>query len=118
RERLCKSALEILFARAEVISEGQRAARGGREAYFGSTMLTLDLETAASVLREACDAGTAQRLAAVLRADPAGLARGQAIATREAARVAGTRPRSVNAEIKVNARGAKVFIDVDVEGAL
>jgi hypothetical protein len=29
--------------RAEVISEGQRGVRNGRDAYFGSTMLTIDL---------------------------------------------------------------------------
>src|SRR3954447_20743715 len=57
RERLSVSALDLLMSRAEVISEGQRSARGGRDAYFGSTMLTFDLPALAVVLRDACDAG-------------------------------------------------------------
>jgi hypothetical protein len=43
RERLSRAALELVLARAEVISEGQRSVRGERDAYFGSTMLTIDL---------------------------------------------------------------------------
>jgi hypothetical protein len=116
RERPSRAALELVFRRAEVISEGQRAIRDGRPTYFGSTMLTLDLALLAPSLREACDAGTARRLAALLAGDPSVAARVKMIATREATRLAGGRLRTIATEIKVNARGARVFIDVDVEG--
>jgi hypothetical protein len=116
RERPSRAALELVFRRAEVISEGQRANRDGRPVYFGSTMLTLDLETLGPALREACDAGAARRLAALLAGDPSVTARVKTIATREATRLAGGRLRTIATEIKVSARGARVFIDVDVEG--
>src|SRR5262245_36874750 len=115
RERLSRSALDLLFARAEVISEGQRSARGGRDAYFGSTMLTLDLPAVAVLLRDACDAGTARRLAALMEADPGVEKRVQELAAREAARVAGAQPRAVSTHVTMRAQGARVFIDVDVE---
>jgi hypothetical protein len=118
RERLSRAALDLLLARAAVISEGQRQTRAGREAWFGSTMLTIDLDALAPALREPCDAGTARRLAGLLESDPAVASRVEAIAAREAARVAGARPRSVSAEMKVSARGVRVFIDVDVEAVL
>jgi hypothetical protein len=38
------------------------------------------------------------------------------IAAREAARIAGGRLQSLAAEMKVSARGPRVFVDVDVEG--
>jgi len=117
RERLSRAALDLLFARADLISEGQRAVRGGRDAYFGSTMLTIDLPDLAMLLRDACDAGTARRLAALLESDEAVARRVQELAARETARVAGTPPREVSTHVAIRAQGAKVFIDVDVEAA-
>jgi hypothetical protein len=116
RERPSRAALDLVFRRAEVMSEGQQAIRDGRPVYFGSTMLTLNLEALALLLRESCDAGTARRLAAVLDGDPAIASRVKTSATREAARLAGGRLKTIATEIKVSARGARVFIDVDVEG--
>jgi hypothetical protein len=116
REHLSRAALDLVFERAEVMSEGQRSTRADQPVYFGSTMLTIDLETLAPVLRESCDAGTARRLATLLGRDSSAAARVTRIATREAARIAGARLRSVATEMKVSARGARVFIDVDVEG--
>jgi hypothetical protein len=115
RERLSRSALDLLFARAEVISEGQRSVRGGRDAYFGSTMLTLDLPAVAVLLRDACDAGTARRLATLMETDAGVGRRVEELAAREAARVAGAVPRAVSTHVTIRAQGAKVFIDVDVE---
>ena len=89
RVRLSPAALDLLFARAEVISEGQRAMRGGRDSYFGSTMLTLDLPSLAPLLSDACDAGTARRLAALLESDADVAKRVQQLAERETERVAG-----------------------------
>jgi hypothetical protein len=115
RERLSLAALDLLFARAEVISEGQRAVRGGRDAYFGSTMLTFDLPALAVLLRDACDAGTARRLAALLEADGGVARRVEELASRAAAQAAGATPQAVSTHVAIRAQGAKVFIDVDVE---
>ena len=115
RERLSPAALDLVFARVEVISEGQRAVRGGSDSYFGSTMLTIDLPALAECLRDACDAGTARRLAALLEGDGGVARRIQALAEREASRVAGAVPRQVGTHVTIRSHGAKVFIDVDVE---
>lgn len=117
RERLSRAALDLLFARAEVISEGQRAVRAGRESYFGSTMLTLDLPLLATLLRDACDAGTARRLAALLDGDGGVAKRIQELTARETARVAGATPQEVRTHLTIRSQGAKVFIDVDVEAS-
>jgi|GEM_PF-513701 len=117
RERLSRAALDVVFARAERLSEGQRSQRGGRDAYFGSTMLTVDLVAFADVFRDACDAGTAHRLAALFEADPTVPRRIRELALREAARIAGARLKDVRTQVTVRAQGAKVFVDVDVEAA-
>jgi hypothetical protein len=115
RERLSVAALDLIFDRAEVISEGARAVRGGRDAYFGSTMLTVDLPALAGLLSDACDAGTARRLAELLDADEGVARRIQALSEREAARVAGAVPQQVGTHVTIRSQGAKVFVDVDVE---
>jgi hypothetical protein len=117
RERLSVAALDLVLARAEVISEGQRSVRGGRDAYFGSTMLTIDLPALAVVLRDPPDAGTARRLATLMAEDAQVEKRVQALATREATRVAGMTLQAVSAHSTIRAQGARVFIDVDVEGS-
>jgi hypothetical protein len=115
RERLSRAALELLLSRAEVISEGQRTVRGGRDAYFGSTMLTIDLPALELLLRDVCDAGTAKRLAELLEGDAAVGQRIQALAAAEATRVAGSPPALVSTHVAIRAQAAKVFIDIDVE---
>ena len=115
RVRLSPAALDLLFARADVISEGQRAMRGGRDSYFGSTMLTLDLPSLAPLLSDACDAGTARRLAGLLEGDAEVGRRIQELAERETARVAGAVPGQVGTHVAIRSQGAKVFVDVDVE---
>ena len=79
-------------------------------------MLTFDLPALAVVLRDACDAATAVRLASLLEADPQVSKRVQELARREATRVAGAAPREVSTHVAIRAQGAKIFIDVDVEG--
>lgn len=118
RERLSRSALELLFAAAQTISEGQRSTRAGREMFFGSTMLTIDLKKTAAALRDRVDARTAARLANKLEQDTAALARIRAIATRETERLVGTAPKTVATEIRLRTQGTSVFVDVDVEAGL
>jgi hypothetical protein len=115
RERLSGAALDLVLARAEVISEGQRSVRGGRDAYFGSTMLTIDLPALELLLRDACDAGTARRVANLLETDAQAAAHIEALAGREAARVAGAVPQTVSTHVAIRSQAAKVFIDIDVE---
>ena len=115
RERLSRTALDLVLSRAEVISEGQRNTRNGRDAYFGSTMLTIDLPSLDLLLRDACDAGTAHRLAELLESDAAAAERIEALAASEATRVAGAAPKSVSTHVTIRSQAAKVFIDIDVE---
>jgi hypothetical protein len=112
RYRLSTPALHILFDVAHVISEGQR--QGPR--YFGSTMLTIDLAAAAAVVREACDEGTARRVASLLGSDPRACARARVLALAAAEdRARATIVRPI-VDVRVRASGAAVHIDVDVEG--
>jgi hypothetical protein len=117
KERLSRAALDVLFAAASVMSEGQRAARGGRELFFGSTMLTIALDAVSLALRDAPDARSAQRLAALLARDAGAQARIKRLAAEECERLSAVRPRSLNADIKVRARGTTVYVDVDVEAS-
>ncbi len=116
RERLSDPAVEILLAAAQVMSEGQVAvAPSGGEAFFGSTMLTIDLATAAGVVREACDDAAARKVAALMASDARIARRARLVAEREATRIAGHAVRAAAAEVRVRAEGARVFIDVDLE---
>ncbi len=117
RERLSRAALDAILDRAEVISEGQRAERNGKDCYLGSTMVTVDLDSLGPVVREHGDAGTAQRLAALMRADLTIKARMDALACREVLRITETRPKGVRTEIQIRAQGSCVFIDADVEAS-
>jgi hypothetical protein len=115
RERISRAALELVLGRAEVISEGQRGVRNGRDAYFGSTMLTIDLPALDLLLRDACDAGTARQLAELLEADATAGKRIEELAESETTRVAGAEPKSVSTHVTIRSQAAKVFIDIDVE---
>src|SRR4051812_32325083 len=115
RERLSRAALELGLGRAEGISGGQGGGRHGRDAYFGSTMLTIDLPSLDLLLRDACDAGTARRLAELLENDAEAGQRIEALAESETTRVAGAIPKSVSTHVAIRSQAAKVFIDIDVE---
>src|SRR4051794_19534778 len=69
RERLSRAARGLVLGRAGVISEGQRGVRNGRDASFGSTILTINLPSLDLLLRDAFDAGPARRLAELLESD-------------------------------------------------
>ena len=116
RERLSPAALELIFACAEVMSEGQPPSRERKEPYFGSTLLTIDVKSLSGLVRDPCDAGTAKRLATLLAAETAVSSRVKAIASREAARISGGTPGKLATVVKVRSRGTRIFIDVDVEG--
>ena len=116
-ERLSASAIDILLDRAKVISEGRRAASAtSGAAFFGSTMMTIDLLECADVVREHCDPPLARRLATFMAEDPRVIRRAQKIAEREAQRLGGARIRPRAADVRVRAEGVRLFIDIDVEG--
>jgi hypothetical protein len=117
REKLSSAAVEILLDRAEVLSEGKRAASptAGR-AFFGSTMLTIDVAHAAELVRDRCDEAAAQRVAEMMAGDARVQRRVRQIAAREAERLAGGPVAVRSAEVRVRAEGTRVFLDVDVEG--
>ena len=118
RERLSRAAMDVVFARAESISEGQCQSRGGREAYFGSTMLTIDLGALGDVLRDAGAPGTPERLATLMEADQEVAVRIRDIAAREATRIAVARLKDTKTHVSIRVQDGKVFIDVDVEASV
>ena len=128
RERLSSAAVEILVGSARVLSEGRTDPGNpalpvaGESAFFGSTMLTIDLAALGSVgeglFREPADEATAARLARHCAGDTRLLRRVRQVAEREAARLAGRRFTQASTEVRVRSQGSTVFIDVDIEGSL
>lgn len=114
RESVSPAALDLLLASAERISEGQIAA----ERYLGSTMLTVDLTRVHGVVQDACDVATAARLARHLEGEPHVKLALQELALKEARRIASCPLELVDAEVRVRVEGTRLFLDVDVEGAL
>jgi hypothetical protein len=116
REKLSTSAIEILFQRAQVLSEGRRSqSPSAGAAFFGSTMLTLDLAELTDVVRDSADETTAKRLAALMEDDARVQKRVRQIAAQEAERLAGGPTGARAVEIRLRTEGAIVYIDVDVE---
>jgi len=112
RESLDPAAVEVLLASATRISEGQVGPDGR---FYGSTMLTIDLERIRPQVRDACDVATAARLAALLEAEVTLHERLGRLAVSEARRIAGSGLRRPEADLRVRTEGRRVFIDVDVE---
>jgi len=108
------SAIAVLFDVAATLSEGQL--QGKR--YFGSTMITIDLERARDRVRDECDAASARRLAELLARDARVAARARALATAAATARAGAPLARLDVELRARATGARVQLDLDVEGAL
>jgi hypothetical protein len=118
RETLSQAALDAVFAHAEVISEGEARQEAGKSVFLGSTMLTCDLAATSEILRESPDEGTARRLASLLAKEKTLEQRIESIARREVERITGQEPRKVRGETRIRVKGARVFLDVDVEALL
>lgn len=108
------AALEILFSMATQLSEGQRDGAG----WLGSTMITLDLERAAHLVSDACDAATARRLAELVATDDRIKAQARALARTAAEHAAGGPLQAPAIDVRVRAVGHHLHLDVDVEGTL
>jgi hypothetical protein len=129
RERLGEAAVDLLLASASILveglvkglAEGQRgtAARAGRQTYFGTVMLTIDLNLLGPQLRGAEDPVAAARRAADLMARDLRIDRRlRKLAIAEAERKVGSRLREPECELRVRADRGVIYIDLDVEAAL
>ncbi len=116
RERLSGPAIDLLLARAKVLAEGKRSASPtAARVFFGSIMLTIDVQDLGADVREACDALAAERVAGLLAGDARVLKRVRGVAEREATRLAGAPIKAHLSDMRVRAEGTRVFIDVDVQ---
>lgn len=110
---LSSAAIEILFSRASVLSEGQVEGDG----YFGSTMITFDCGRARELVCEPCDAATARRLGDLLASDERFRERARHVGAREASRLAGEALSAPQIDLRVRASGNHLHVDLDVEAA-
>lgn len=109
---LSSAAIEILFRKASVLSEGQVEDAG----YFGSTMITFDCARAADLISDACNPATVKRVSELLGADERVRARARKLGANEAARLAGGALQRAHVDMRVRANGNHLHIDLDVEG--
>ena len=112
-ESLSPAGLELLLASSNRISEGQVTSRGR---YYGTTMLTIDLEHTGEKVQDVQDVSTASRLARHMEQEPAALQQVVRLAVREAGNVAGSPIRKPAAEVEIKVEGHKILVDVDLEG--
>jgi hypothetical protein len=112
RVRLSPAGLDVLFDASEVLTEGQ--VERGR--YFGSTMLTIDLPRAQPRLSDPCDPACARRVATLMTDDERVRVRARKVALAQAARTAGEMTTPA-VDLHVHRDGARVRLDLDVEGA-
>ena len=118
REFLSQAALDVVFARMEVISEGEASSSQAKRSFVGSTMLTCDVGALAEIFREPTDEGTTRRLATLLAKEPTLERRIQTIVRKEVERLGGALPKAVRGETRIRTQGTRLFLDVDVEATL
>ena len=114
-ESISPAGLELLLAGASRISEGQVTSRGR---YYGTTMLTIDLQHTGGKVRQVRDVSTSSRLARHLEQEPAAMQQVVRLAVREASNVAGQPILEPAAEVEVRVKGHRVLVDVDLEGSV
>jgi hypothetical protein len=116
RERLSGAAIEVLFARAEVLAEGRRSTSPtAKQAFFGSIMITINLAGLDGELRDTCSDASAARVAGLMENDARIVRRLRQVAEREASRLAEAQIRVHSADVRVRAEGTRVMVDIDVE---
>lgn len=118
REHLSQAALDAVFARSEILSEGECSTSQGKRVFLGSTMLTCDVSALAQVLREPADEDTARHLASLLAKEMTLDQRIQRIVRREVERITAAKPKAVRGETGIRTQGTRVFLDIDVEAVL
>ena len=116
RERLSVAAIEIVLQRAQVLSEGKRAASPtAAQRYFGSTMVTIDVAELQQLVRDPCDARATARIAELIGGDARVTRRVQKLAEREAQRLCDGPVKVRAGEVRVRAQGTLIYLDVDVD---
>jgi hypothetical protein len=119
RDRVALSRVleEELFRSADVLSEGEcRAGADGSECYYGSTMITLDLDPVRRSWRGRFDEAARQHFAAVVRGSARVHLRAMRTACAEVARRVSDRPLgTAQVDIRVRLDGEHLYLDVDLE---
>lgn len=117
---LSRGAEELLFEHAEVLSEGSlRSSPSGEVRYFGSTMITFDLDHLAQHWRGSFDAEQRAELAHLVQGSVRMHVRATRLACAEVARRVTERPLGPAAvEISVRLVGSSLQMDVDLELAV
>ena len=112
-----RSAEEVLFRTAEVLSEGgERAGPGGDRRYFGSTMITFDLEHLRPHWRGDLDAAARAEVTSLIEGSVRMRVRAMRLACAEVARRVTDRPLGTAlVETSVRLSGTSVQMDVDLE---
>ena len=114
---LTRALEEELFRCAEVLSEGSRRAVGGqRDSYFGSTMISVDLERLRPLFRGGLDERTRQLLADAVDGSVRVRLRAMRLARAEAVRRVQDRSLgTAQVETRVRLTSTHLHIDVDLE---
>lgn len=108
---LSSAAVEILFGRASLLSEGQLEEDG----YFGSTMITIDCARIGDVVSDSLKSSTFERVAELLAGDEAVRERARQLGAEEAERLAGENLIEPQIDVRVRQSGSHLHIDLDVE---
>jgi len=111
RTNLSSAAIEILLGQAQVLSEGQIE----DEAFYGSTMITIDCSCANEWVSDPCDGTTVRQVADLLLRDDRFCARARSLGEREARRLAQDALGPVQVEMRLRTSGNNLHVDVDVE---
>ena len=117
---LSRALEEELFRCAEVLSEGSCRGKGDRgDTYFGSTMISIELERLRRVTRGGLDADARRMLAAAVDGSVRVRLRAMRLARAEAARRIPDRALgTVCVETRVRLTEHQLHIDVDLEAAV
>lgn len=113
---LSREAEEILFEHAEVLTEGSATPTGRTGSFFGSTMITVDLDRISSRLRGLDVPGTREALRDAVAASVRVRLRAMRLACAEVARRVPEREfGTAQVEIRASLMGSRLHLDVDLE---
>ncbi len=111
RTKLSSAAVEILLGQAQILSEGQMDA----DAFFGSTMITIQCQQAKEWVSDPCDAATSKQVGELLLADDLFRQRSQRLGERAALRLAKQPLSEMQIELSLRTSGDELHVDVDIE---
>jgi hypothetical protein len=113
---LSREAEEILFEHAEVLTEGAAGRNGRSASFFGSTMITIDLDRVSSRLRGLDEPGMREALRDAVASSARVRLRAMRLACAEVARRVPERTfGTAQVEIRASLLGSRLHLDVDLE---